>query len=424
MWDTLLIGIGVPTGLSLILALGLYLAAAPIAEYVFHEPKLTSPLRMISLVVPFLSLLDTLSAATRGFKKMQYTAMAKDIAQPVAKLLLVMLLAIAGMTAIGALAAHTLSVIVGVILLIYFLNKLFRLRRPLSSPRRQVRQIIKFSLPLYLSRLIQTFRGNIQTVLLGALNTVTSVGVFTVVSQVNKVGTMFQDSVVTVSGPIVSDLYSRGKRDELASYYQTMTKWTLTLNLPFFLVVMLFPEPVLSIFGEDYVGGSLALLILAWGNLVNAGTGISGVVLNMTGNTTWSLVNTIVLSVLLVGLNVWLIPSWGLVGAAVAALVSTSLTNLMRLVEVFFILRLWPYDMGFLKPIVAAVDAGLASWIVGQLLPAGANLGYLILSVAVLFGVYLGVLLMLGLSAQDRMVIARMGVRLGLKWFSNKVSST
>jgi hypothetical protein len=96
----------------------------------------------------------------------------------------------------------------------------------------------------------------------------------------------------------------------------------------------------------------------------------------------------------------------------------------MRLVEVFFILRLWPYDMGFLKPIVAAVDAGLASWIVGQLLPAGANLGYLILSVAVLFGVYLGVLLMLGLSAQDRMVIARMGGRLGLKWFSNKVSST
>jgi O-antigen/teichoic acid export membrane protein len=417
LWGTLQIGIGIPTALSLVLAIGLFAAAVPIAESLFHEPKLTSPLRVISLAVPFLTLGNTLAAATRGFKKMQYTAIAKSIVQPTLKLLLILLLAIAGMTATQALAAHTVSVIVVVLLLAYFLNSLFRLRRPLRSARRPIRDIIKFSLPLYGSRLVRIFRSNIQTVLLGALSSVTSVGIFTVVSQVNMVGRIFHDSIVDVSDPIVSELHSLGEREELARFYRTMTKWTLTLNLPFFLIVLLFPGPVLSIFGEDYVSGTLALLILAWGSLINAGTGISGVVLNMTGHTFWSLVNTIVLSVLLIGLNVWLIPTWGVVGAAVASLTSMSLVNLMRLVEVVFLLRLWPYDRSFLKPVVAAVDAGLAAWIAGQLLPAGANLGYLILSVAVLFIVYLGVLLMLGLSAQDRVVLARMGKRLGLKWF-------
>jgi O-antigen/teichoic acid export membrane protein len=417
LWGTLQIGIGIPTALSLLLALGLFALAAPVANLIFDEPQLTTPLRVISLAVPFLTLGNALSAATRGFKKMQYTAIGRDIAQPVAKLLLIVPLAIAGMTAVQALAAHTVSVIVVVILLVYFLNGLFRLWRPLGTAQRHTRDIFRFSLPLYLSRLIKTFRGNIQTVLLGALSSVTSVGIFTVVGQVNMVGGMFHNSIVAVSSPIVSDLHSRGQREELARFYRTMTKWTLTLNLPFFLIVLIFPEPVLSIFGEDYVSGILALLILAWGNLISAGTGICGVVLNMTGNSTWSLINTVVLSVLLIGLNVWLIPLWGVVGAAVASLASIALINLMRLTEVFVLLRLWPYDRSFLKPILAAVDAGLAAWIAGKLVHVGANLLYLILGAALIFVVYLGVLLMLGLSAQDRMVLAHIGRRLGLKWF-------
>lgn len=416
VWGTLQITIGIPTALSLILALGLFVAAAPVAELVFHEPKLTTSLRMISLAIPFLTLNTTIADATRGFKKMQYTAISKNIVQPIIKLLLVLILAVAGMTAVEALAAHTVSVVVALILLVYFLNGLFRLWRPLTSARYETREIIKFSLPLYLSRLVRAFRGNIQTVLLGALNSVTSVGIFTVVSQVNMVGRMFHDSLAEVSDPIVSDLYGRGEREELARYYRTMTKWTLTLNLPFFLVILLFPGPLLSIFGEDFVTGTLALIILAWGNLINAGTGISGVVLNMTGNTTWSLVNTIALSVLLIGLNVWLIPTWGVVGAAVASLTSMSLVNIMRLFEVLFLVRLWPYDRSFLKPVVAAIDGGLAAWIVGRLLPDLPNLVYLILCVAVLFAVYFGVLLMLGLSEQDRVVLTRLGKRLGLKW--------
>jgi hypothetical protein len=92
-----------------------------------------------------------------------------------------------------------------------------------------------------------------------------------------------------------------------------------------------------------------------------------------------------------------------------------SLVNIMRLFEVLYLVRLWPYDRSFLKPVVAAIDGGLAAWIVGQLLPDLPNLVYLLLCVSVLFGVYLGVILMLGLSDQDRVVLARLGKRLGLK---------
>lgn len=415
LWGTLQIGIGIPMALSALMGIGLYVGASPIAERLFHEPRLASLLRLISLGVPFLTLVHNLTSATQGFKKMQYTTIAENISQPAIKLALVILLAIVGLTAAGALAAHILSVIIASMMLLYFLNSLFSLRRPLWTAPRDSREILRFSLPLYLSTLIKKFRKNVQTLLLGALNTITNVGVFTVASQVNSVGAMFHESIVTASMPIVSELYGQGEREQLARFYQTMTKWTFTLNLPLFLIVLLFPGPILSIFGQDFVAGALALTILAWGNLIDAGTGICGVVLNMTGKTPLSLLNTIVLSVLMVGLSVLLIPRWGVTGAAVAALTTTALVNLMRLLEVLILLRLFPYNVSFVKPVVAGFVALAISWVMRRLFHLEAHLAYVAISITVLLAVYLGALLLLGLSDEDRMVLTRIGKRLGIK---------
>lgn len=415
VWGTLQIGIGLPMVLSVLMAIGVYAGAGPIAERLFHEPRLASLFRLVSLMIPLLTLLNVAAAATRGFKKMQYTAIAQHISRPAIKLVLLAMLVITGLTAAKALAAHVLSVLIASVMLLYFLNSLFPLKRSPRTARRDGWEIFKFTLPIYFSYLIRTFRKNIQTLFLGALHTIASVGVFTVVSQVNLVGTMFHDSIVTSSMPIVSELHGRGERERLAGFYQTMTKWTFTLNLPLFLIVLSFPGPILSVFGEDFVEGALALIILACGSLIDVGTGICGVVLNMTGHTPMSLLNTIVLSFLTVALNLLLIPRWGLTGAAVAAFASTGVVNLMRLLEVLFLLRLVPYNVRFVKPIVAGL-AGLAvAWVTRHLFHVEAHLVFVAINMVVLLAVYLGMLLLLGLSDEDRLVLSRIGKSLGIK---------
>ncbi|HID64802.1 MAG TPA: flippase, partial [Anaerolineae bacterium] len=384
LWGALQVGLGLTIILGLLIAIGLYTLASPIAGRLFHEPRLASLLRLVSLMVPFLALGNIVAAATRGFNKMQYTVIAQKISQPTIRLILIVTLAIIGLNVARVLAAYILATVVVCVMLLYFLNRLFFLRRPLGMARRDIREMLSFSLPVYLSRLIRTFGGNVQTVLLGALNTVTTVGVFTAASQINVLGEMFHQSIVTASMPIVSELYSRGEREQMARFYQTMTKWTFTLNLPLFLIVLLFPGPILSIFGKGFVGGAVALTILAWGTLVNAGTGICGVVLVMTGNTSLRLLNSFVLFVLTLGLNILLIPRWGIVGAAIAALAAAVVFNLCRLLEVFILFRLHPYNMSFIKPVAAGVVALAVALIIHQLFPTEANLIYTAMSMTIL----------------------------------------
>jgi O-antigen/teichoic acid export membrane protein len=247
---------------------------------------------------------------------------------------------------------------------------------------------------------------------LGALSTAANVGIFTAAIQINTVGLMFHNSIIAISAPIVSELYERGEREQMGRFYQTMTKWTFTLNLPLFLIVLLFPVPILSIFGQSFVNGVAALNILVWANLVRTGAGICGTVLDMTGNTSLKLVNSIVTFALTIGLNLLLIPVWGLIGAAVASLIAVVIINLLRLLEVFILFRLLPYNWSFIKPLAAGLVALVASWGVRLLSPPKVNLVYTAMNVVILLVVYAGMIILLGFSQEDRIVLTRVSRRM------------
>jgi O-antigen/teichoic acid export membrane protein len=413
LWGTLQVGLGLTMVASLLVGIGFFALATLLAVELFNEPRLVPLLRLGSLMIPLMAMSSMLSAATRGFKKMQYTVISQKISQPAIRLVLIVALALfVGLNAANALAAYLLALAIVATMLFYFLNRLFALRRPLRAGRRNPREMLSFSLPVYLTRLIKTFRGSIQMLLLGAFHAVTTVGVFAVASKVNMIGKMFHESIVTTSAPIVSDLYDKGKHAQLSRFYQTMTKWTFTVNLPLFLIVQLFPGAILSIFGREYVGGATALSILAWGNLVDASTGICGVVIDMTGKTGLKLVNTIAVFGILLGLKLLLTPRWGLLGAATAVATANAAINLLRLAEVYVLYRLLPYNVGFLKPVVAGLIALAAGWTLNQWFLTKETLVSVAINITLLLAVYLAAILLLGLDQEDRAVLNHIGGRL------------
>jgi len=89
--------------------------------------------------------------------------------------------------------------------------------------------------------------------------------------------------------------------------------------------------------------------------LVNLGTGNVTVVLLMGGKSSWNLVNTVVAIVLNVGLNLLLIPRFGMEGAAVAWAVSIVVDNLMALAEVWWFLGMRPFGRGYAVVVAAAL---------------------------------------------------------------------
>lgn len=411
VWGALQVGLGASLLASVAVSAGMFALAYPIAARVFGEPALAPLLQLSGAIVPLLTMADVLASASRGFRRMDYAALAQFIAQPIVRLALTLALALLGMSPAAAVVVYGLASGAAALILLVALNRQFALRRPLRAARRETGAIMGFALPFWMSGLITTFQGNLQTLLVGALGSIAGAGVFAMADALNSLGNLFSSSINTSARPVIAELYDRDERAQLGAIYQTAAKWALTVNLPIFLASVLYPAQLLAIFGEDFTVGARALAILACANLANVGTGMGGIILDMAGYSRLKLINTIVRLTLHLGLNIALIPRWGIDGAALAVLIAEGTLNLIRLVQVFVLMRLLPYSRGFAKPIAAGLLALASALLAGGLLPAEPGPLATLALVLLLCAVYGGAIMLMGLSPLERSMLARVGRR-------------
>lgn len=399
--------VGLPAFLSLLVAGGLAALALPIAETIMHDRQY-APLVIISAaMVPTMVLSAQLVGALRGLKRMGPAVLAEQVGQPIVRLALLVPLLIAGISVLGALAAWTVaSWVTTALLALILLSALRRLPyRGRSKP--DAAMLLRYSAPLFVSNLVVKSGIHLQSILLGTISTVGAVGVFAVASNVNLIGSLFHSSLVAAAMPIFAQLQDRKDHGALERLYQVTSKWSFTLNLPLFLTIITYPQALLAVFGPGFQAGAVPLAILAGANLVNAGTGMSSVLLDMTGHTALKAVNATVAVAGGIILNLILVPPLGLIGAALAFFAVTAIANILPLVEVLRLERVSPYSAAFLKPATAGGAAILASLATRTLLGHSENLVTAAIGIAVILATYTIVLVQLGIDDDDRILWRR-----------------
>ena len=108
----------------------------------------------------------------------------------------------------------------------------------------------------------------------------------------------------------------------------------LIISTPIFIAILIFPSFVLDFFGEEFTTGVAPLIILAIGQIINAICGPVMYLLNMTGKEKQARNIIIVASIINIALNLYLIPIYGLMGAAIATGVSTVVWNIMAVFQI------------------------------------------------------------------------------------------
>lgn len=410
---TMQLGIGISAAIGVVLGLVLYLAAEPVAVGFFDEAELVPILHVFAFIVPFLTLSNCLLGITRGFGRVDQAAFAENVVQTIVRLALLSVLYVIGLDVFTAAVIFGIADVAASIVLIVFVRRLLPYRPGQAPPpRREARAVFGFAIPIWISGLLNQFRSNVQTFALGAMSIAADVGIFSVAARVNGVSHVLYRSVIVAVKPSLATLYDQGETLRLRRLYSATTRWTLTVNLPFFLVMVLYPKEILSVFGGSFVGGATALVVLAFGELAVAATGTCGSMIDMAGHTRVKVVNSVVWIALVVGSSVLLIPEWGVLGAAMATAISTGLINVIRTLEVWLLDGLHPFAFDFWKPLVAggiAYGIGLLAAVVvptrGSFLIAAGE--------GVIVGlVFLGLIAAFGIHDDDRMILGRAGKRL------------
>ncbi|PCO04638.1 hypothetical protein AWR36_011520 [Microbulbifer flavimaris] len=141
-------------------------------------------------------------------------------------------------------------------------------------------------------------------------------------------------AVNLVVAPRFAAMYKQGQMKELHELAVTSVRLMVLSALPVVLFMVVFPEFLMSLFGEGFSKGAHLLQILVVGQFVNVATGSVGYLLSMSGHEK-DLRNTVLISgPVAIGLALTLTPVWGATGSAVATALAVATQNLLAVWQV------------------------------------------------------------------------------------------
>jgi len=346
--------------------------AVPLADlFSRSDPAaVASYLRIFGWVIPLTTISTVALAGTRGFGSMRAFVGIDSIAVPVLKPALILIAAAGGLTATGLALGWAIPEALACVVSLIVLWRMVRRAKPGegSAPADEgslATAFWRFSAPRGVAAAFQITIIWFDLLLLSHFRAAAEVGVYGAASRAVTFGTFALQAIRLAIAPQISRLLARGDRAGAQTVYQTATWWLVVVSWPVFLIFAIFGPLLLGVFGRGFGQGATALAILSIAMLVNLGTGNVTVVLLMGGKSSWNLVNTAIALALNIGLNLVLIPRFGIAGAAFAWAVSIIVDNVLALIEVWWFLGMRPFGSGYLPAagtsIVCIGGVGLAT---------------------------------------------------------------
>ena len=176
---------------------------------------------------------------------------------------------------------------------------------------------------------VQTFYGQIGTIMLGIMGTAEDIGLFSVASRVAYLLVFALVAVEIILAPVVARLGATGDRVELQSVLTRTVRGAFLFVLLPSLVLIFFGDRILVFFGVEYSAGQTALVYLVLGQLVNIAAGSGAVVLFMLGYEYLVAITFVGVALMSVAANMVVIPVYGLNGVAIVSAASLVLINLI-----------------------------------------------------------------------------------------------
>lgn len=291
-----------------------------ITEHIFHSPLLSDLIGLIALWVVLSTIQTMLAEAFRGFHDIRLAASFSG-GGALTRLVLLILLAMLWLwrdnsnlyqIMILSITANVITVLLAAM----FLGS--RISNLPSSNEILPREIITISWPLWVNSVGLLILNQADIWILGASRLSSEVAIYGVIFRLAILGSTPLLIINAVLPPIIAELYSIGEKHKLERILRSSTTMVSIPAIILFGTFLFYGKNILSIlYGEQYINGYPILIILSFGQMINALTGSCGNLMIMSGYQKQFMNLTIVVSLLSLGLQYIFVPKLGIMASAI-----------------------------------------------------------------------------------------------------------
>jgi len=374
----------------------IYILSETLAS-VFKMPELAHLLKILSLVFPLTSIIETLLDFLNGIRMIKKFASLMILRQALMILFIVVLVKL-GYGIEGAVWGIVLSV-AGACLIGIFLSKHFLSINPYRFFH-NAKKLISFGSKVFGANALALILTQADIILLGYFLTTKDVGYYSIAVTLSNFFLLVPRAMLRITYPATSEYWSQGNHQKLQTMIDKSIKYSACILLPAGLGAGFFCNDIISIlFGKEFIYAASPFYVLLVARVIHGsielpiGGSLSGI-----GRPDLPLKIDVVSATINIGLNILLIPRYGILGAAIATGISLMLAATLSLT---FIIKTLGVKIDFTWYSRAAVFTFLAiiPFVVGGKLVNPFILGGIILCL------YVGLVYTVFLTKDDKSMI-------------------
>jgi O-antigen/teichoic acid export membrane protein len=334
---------------------------APVLASVFHDAGLTVVFELFAPAIGFTVVSTILAAYFQGVERVGPNAVFNMALNPALFLAFLLAALVLRTGFFGILIAYCVST--GAACAALGLYSWWRLGHALAHPPRAGASdpsgrvsLLLMTVTLFGAASLNLLTQFADTLILGVFRTTSVVGLYAASMTLARLFLAGASSLVYIYLPVSTRLRRDRDFDGLRSTYVTTARWVTVITLPIFCVFFFDPGPTLGfVFGSTYESGVLALRILSVAGFLSVVIGPANAALSGLGHPGANMASAGVSLGLNIGLSVALIPTYGLLGAALAWSIARLAYTGLCLAFIWRTYGMTPFAPTFVRPILAGL---------------------------------------------------------------------
>ena len=345
--------------------------------------EMVSSLAFVLCALPGIALYRVCTSISRGMKVMKHDIFSRGMTEPVITALALLVALGFGFTRFAPELAAVSGTAASGIVALMFASRLFsgvRARDTLSIWT-EAKQLLVYAAPISVYQMLNAFILRLDVIMLGWFIghapgvTLATVGIYSVTVEIASGLRKVNQTFNPIFAPVVAGMTTNGDQQQAAATYARLAGWMLWILLPLVAVMTLAGSVILLIYGPEFRQGDAWLVVVGIACATNAFVSLGETAI-MVQRPHLNLVNSSVTCALAFGANVWLIPRFGVMGAAFGVLLPYVIQGILRYGVLRLVFR-WPTSWSSIRrPIFTAIIAFVPALLSRFLL--GGNAGQLV----------------------------------------------
>ena len=244
------------------------------------------------------------------------------------------------------------------VLIIYAYQKeKIELNFNVNSIKYKLKEIFNYSSYAFIGSFSNIIVLNIDVLMVTSILGLSETGVYTTAFYIGMIIEIPRRAISQISTPFISENIKMKNFKKIEKNYKDVSIHQMIIGVLFYIILILNIDNIFNLIpnAEKFYTGKDIVYIIGLSKLIIMSFSYNSELISLSKHYKFTVITIICLAILTIGLNLILIPKFGMIGAAYASLISITFYNLIKHIFIRYKMKISPFSINSLKTIFLGI---------------------------------------------------------------------